>query len=356
MITTAPPGTPYHRLARTDAHRWWRPLAGTAEVLLAWVLLGLVLLFGSLAVSFAVDLPKGADGFPTLPPLADAAVMLLAIAAALPAVLLGARWLQRRPAGTVSSVTGRLRFGWLLICLPVALAATGLSLGGAGLLLPAGSDDGSADGWVGWPPFLISMAVLLVAVPLQAAAEEYLCRGWLLQAVGSVVRRPWLPIAVQAIIFAALHGWGTGWGFADLLIFGVVAGWLTIRTGGLEAAIALHVANNLVGFGVGAAFGLLDSDETAADAPWQMFAVDVPVMLAFAAVILWLARRRGLATVSPAAVPPRGGWCGWPGGGAEPVAVPPPGGWRGSPREPAGRDAMMPGGERPAPGAASLSR
>ncbi|MET9522895.1 CPBP family intramembrane glutamic endopeptidase [Streptomyces coeruleorubidus] len=44
----------------------------------------------------------------------------------------------------------------------------------------------------------------------------------------------------QAVLFAAAHGWGTKWGFIGLLVFGGVCGWLTIRTGGLEAAVALH--------------------------------------------------------------------------------------------------------------------
>jgi membrane protease YdiL (CAAX protease family) len=96
-------------------------------------------------------------------------------------------------------------------------------------------------------------------------------------------------------VFAALHGWGTPWGFADLLVFGVVAGWLTVRTGGLEAAIALHVMNNLVSSGIAAAYDQLTLDETAADMPWQLAVVDLPMLLGYAAVILWLARRRGLA-------------------------------------------------------------
>ena len=39
-IVRAAPGTPFHRLARTPVHRWWRPLAGT----LFAVALGLVVL------------------------------------------------------------------------------------------------------------------------------------------------------------------------------------------------------------------------------------------------------------------------------------------------------------------------
>ncbi|WP_327011356.1 CPBP family intramembrane metalloprotease [Dactylosporangium sp. NBC_01737] len=154
-----------------------------------------------------------------------------------------------------------------------------------------------------WRP-VAGTLVLLVLVPLQAAAEEYVCRGWFLQAVGAFVRTPWLPIGVQAVIFAAVHGTGTAWGLADVAVFGAVTGWLAVRTGGLEAGIALHVVNNLIAMVGAAAFGVLASDESAADSPWQLLAVDASLMLVYAATITWLSRHRRLVTLAPAAGPP----------------------------------------------------
>jgi len=293
--------TAYHRLARTDAHRWWRPIVGTAFIVVAGAVLAFAgyLVFGVAAA--IAGRPGGADGAPSFGPRGDLAMSFLMIAALLPVTLLAARWIQRRPAGTVSSVTGRLRWRWLLVCLPVACGAIVVFLG-AGFALAAvtGVDSGLGDPLAGWVPFLLSMLVLLLVVPPQAAAEEYLVRGWLLQGLGTYFRRPWVPIAVQAVVFAALHGWGTPWGFADLLVFAVTAGYLTVRTGGLEAAIALHVMNNLIGSVLAAAYNDLGVDETAADMPWQFAVVDLPVLLGYAGVILWLARRHGIARTTPA--------------------------------------------------------
>jgi membrane protease YdiL (CAAX protease family) len=302
MLISAPPLSPYHRLARTTVHRWWRPVVGTVFIVVCGAVL---VMFGFLTVTVAAEVagrPDNADGLPSFGDLADLALIFLMIAVLLPLILLAARWVQRRPAGTLSSVTGRLRWRWLLTCLPVAFAAIVVFLG-AGLSLGAatGVDVGLDDALAGWGPFAVSMLVLLLVVPPQAAAEEYLTRGWLLQGAGAWFRGPWVPIALQAVVFAALHGWGTPWGFADLLVFGVIAGWLTVRTGGLEAAIALHVMNNLVSSVLAAAYNELTVDETAADMPWQLAVVDLPVLLAYAATILWLARRRGVATLSPAA-------------------------------------------------------
>ncbi|MEU8183007.1 CPBP family intramembrane glutamic endopeptidase [Micromonospora sp. NPDC049047] len=305
MLSTAPPGSPYHRLGRTDRHRWWRPLVATVA-LAASALVVVCLLFGvAAAVAELTDRPFDADGLPTFGPIPDAALLLASLALLLP-LLLGAAWLiQRRPAGTLSSVLGRLRWGWLGRCLLVATPLVVVMLFGADLLLGL-TDDSSmfdpAEMWVGWPEFAAGLLMVVLLVPFQAAAEEYAFRGWLLQAVGAHLRSPWPAIALQAVLFAAAHGWGTGWGFLDLTFMGVLFGWLTVRTGGLEAAIALHVVNNLTGFALAAAFGGLAADETMADAPWQLVLVDVLILSAYALVIDRLAARRGLATVVPPAL------------------------------------------------------
>ncbi|GIE32811.1 hypothetical protein Ait01nite_058560 [Actinoplanes italicus] len=305
MLTPPPPGTPYHRLARTAGHRWWRTALGTVFIVLLGFL-AMIIVYGAYTVAAEIaGRPDGPDGMASFGALPDLTVGFLTIAVFLPFTLLAARWIQERPAGTLSSVAGRLRWRWLMICLPVAAVTIVVFIAGATALsvVTGGEDAGLDDPLAGWGPFLISTAVLLLVVPVQAAAEEYVCRGWLLQGLGAGLRSPWLPIVVQGTVFAALHGWGTPWGFADLVVFGVVTGWLTVRTGGLEAAIALHVMNNLIGSVLAAAFGDLTIDETAADMPWQAVVVDAPVLIGFAAVILWLARRRGLATVTPVSAP-----------------------------------------------------
>jgi membrane protease YdiL (CAAX protease family) len=302
MLISAAALTPYHRLARTAAHRWWRPVAGTVFIVVCGAILGLFGFLTATAAGAIAGRRHNADDVPSFGPLADLALAFLMIAVLLPPVLLAARWIQRRPAGSLSSVTGRLRWRWLLTCLPVAFVAIVAFLaGGTALAAATGIETGLNGALAGWGPFAAATLVLLLVVPPQAAAEEYLTRGWLLQGVGTWFRGPWVPIALQAVVFAALHGWGTTWGFADLLVFGAIAGWLTVRTGGLEAAIALHLMNNLVSGVFGAAFNDLGTDTTSADMPWQFAVLDTPALIAYAAMIVWLARRRGIATVTPAA-------------------------------------------------------
>ncbi|MBN0046728.1 CPBP family intramembrane metalloprotease [Streptomyces actuosus] len=284
----------------TGRHRWWRPWVGSGAVLLGMVGLMIVLVVASEAAGIALDRPTDADGMRTWGGTGDTALSLVSIAVAIPVVLLAARWAQGRPAGTVSSVAGRLRWRWLGLCLALAFPLVVVSLGVSVLLPGSSGEDGGAQ-WVGLPAFLLGLAVVCLCVPFQAAAEEYVFRGWLVQAVGAWCRSPWIAVAPQALLFAAAHGWGTPWGFADLVVFGGTLGVLAVRTGGLEAGIALHLVNNLVGMGIAAAVaGALESDETAADMDWVGAAVDIPMVLLYAAVVLWWARRRRLRATSPA--------------------------------------------------------
>jgi membrane protease YdiL (CAAX protease family) len=282
----------------------WRTAVGTVLILVGTVAVATVLYGVSLVAGQIADVPRDADDLPILPPLADTAVALAGIAAGLPLVLLAARLVQRRPAGTVSSVLGRVRWGWLALCLLPAFAAIVLMFVASFVLaplFPVSSAAGDTGAWVGGGPFLRAVAVLVLIVPFQAAAEEYVFRGWLLQAVGSmnVVRgRLWPAVLVQAVLFAAVHGWGTVWGFVDLVIWACFMGWLTVRTGGLEAAIALHLANNLLSMTWSVAFGTLDLEVTAADMSALLLAIDIPVVLGYTLVVTWLARRRRLPTTA----------------------------------------------------------
>ncbi|MEV6612695.1 CPBP family intramembrane glutamic endopeptidase [Streptomyces sp. NPDC051051] len=303
-----PPGHPaeplgHHRLARVATrHRWWRPVLGTLFVAVAYTLTAGLLYALVSATGVARGYPQGPDGTVEFGPVTTTAVDLAMLAVAIPLVLLAVRWIGRRPAGTVSSVTGGLRWRWLGLCVLAALPVLAVT-GGAMFLLSA--EDGEPQRWAGWEVFGPALAVLVLLVPFQAAAEEYVFRGWLTQAVGAFVRSPWIAVAPQAVLFAAAHGWGTPWGFADLVVFGAVAGLLTVRTGGLEAAIGLHAVNNLFAFAAAAAVvDGLKSEETAADLPWQLVVLDLAGVALYTAAVLWLVRRRRPARTVPAPPPP----------------------------------------------------
>ncbi|GAA3421114.1 CPBP family intramembrane glutamic endopeptidase [Streptosporangium vulgare] len=298
-LVPAPPGSRYDRLARTRLHAWWRPLLGTVVGLAGLMLAGLAVILGGATLGLLVGVEiGGTNGQIFTDPVFDLGINLLAIAAVLPIVYGVVAWIQRRPPGTLSSVTGRLRWGWMARCAAVAIGAVVLGQGAVAVAYVAtGEDLGDLFGWVGWERFLPALAVTLLLVPFQAAAEEYVFRGWLIQAFGGFLSNPWPGILLSAAGFTAVHAY-IDWGIVDVFAFGALMGWLAVRTGGLEAAIALHVANNVLAFGVSGADGSLSEALKQGSVPWQSLAGTVVQLGLYAIVVVVMARRRRIETVS----------------------------------------------------------
>ncbi|MEU6039356.1 lysostaphin resistance A-like protein [Actinomadura sp. NPDC047616] len=312
-----PDGVPYHRMARNAVHRWWRPLVGTLTILggALCAMLALTIVGTVVYVLATGEMPEPSQSATSFfgDSTADLTFNLAALAVLLPVVLLVPWWVQRRRPGTLSSVAGRLRWRWLLVCGGLAIGFCLVSFGTSSVAgqFAAPPNGGGEDHWVGWGEFLLPALIIIALVPFQASAEEYVFRGWLLQAVGActlengtgrvaralsvVFRTPWPGIVVGSALFTSGHGY-TGWGILDIFVFGAVAGWVTVRTGGLEAAIAVHVFNNLMAFLLPAAVGKLDIEQGAI--PWQYVVADVAPMLLYAAVVAWLARKMRIQTVT----------------------------------------------------------
>ncbi|MCT9932590.1 CPBP family glutamic-type intramembrane protease [Planotetraspora sp. A-T 1434] len=292
-----PPGTRYDRLARTAAHRWWRPIVGSLAIVAGFIVVSLAMVLAASVLSVIVHLSLARDGTRFFTdPLLDLGFQLGLLALAIPLVY-GAAWvIQRRPPGTLSSVAFRLRWGWLATCVLVALVAVALAqVAETVTLVLTGADPGY--GWAGWDRFLPAIVVILLLVPFQAAAEEYIFRGWILQAFGAYLKNPWPGILLGSAAFAALHGY-TDWGIGYVFGFGVLMGWLAVRTGGLEAPIALHVTNNVVAFGLTAASGDLGSALQQGALPWQSIAGTVVQFAVYGFAVVIIARKRAIQAVS----------------------------------------------------------
>jgi membrane protease YdiL (CAAX protease family) len=295
---------------RTRTYRSWRPAVGL------FVMIGTFLVV-STAITLVTLLPTIlADPDPALrsdelvgdvvsTPLGLLGVNL-SLAVLIPAAMLGLLAGHQIRPGFLHSVMGRFRWGFLTLCLLVEGVVWLLTLPLTVLL--AGDTEGvPAPGDVGglsltqWLPFAL---VILLTTPLQAAGEEYGFRGYGLQALGAWVRNPWFAIIVTSVLFALAHGGQSLPLFLDRLAFGVVAGLLTVRTGGLEAAIAFHVVNNMIILLLASAAGQLEPSLTVSEAPWGLVVADVAGMALYTVVVLWLAHRRGLlTTTAPAPAP-----------------------------------------------------
>jgi CAAX amino terminal protease family. len=97
---------------------------------------------------------------------------------------------------------------------------------------------------------LIIISVLLI--PLQAAFEEILFRGYLMQGFTVLVNNRFFPLIITSILFGLMHGVNPevkAYGFWTMLpqyvLFGLIWGIMTILDDGIEAAIGAHAANNV---------------------------------------------------------------------------------------------------------------
>ena len=145
--------------------------------------------------------------------------------------------------------------------------------------------------------------IVILTTPLQAAGEEYAFRGYLTQAVGSITRSTWLAVLLPALVFAAVHGAQNVPLFFDRFMFGVIAGWLVIRTGGLEAGIALHVLNNLLAFGFALTFGDITESLQVSEVSWWNIPLTLTQSGVYAALVVLVARRMNLQTHTRPPVP-----------------------------------------------------
>lgn len=300
----------YHQLHRVGRPGIWRSLVGSVLVL---VLVFLLVPAVAGAIAFAALMAAGntmeettavldvtAEATPT-----GLALLNIVIAAAIPVSWAVTWWLHRLKPRWLSSVAPRLRWRFLLVCLGLSVVALLASLG-VGLLLPLAPGESPVgevnDFTTRTRDFVL---VVLLLTPLQAAGEEYLFRGYLTQAFGSLVwgRRASQALAVvgPALIFALFHGFSQDAPvFFDRLAFGIVAGILVIRTGGLEAAIAMHVLNNFLAFGLALAFGDLTTALNASGgSSWWMILSTLTQSLVYLALATWVAKGMGLVNVGP---------------------------------------------------------
>ena len=100
---------------------------------------------------------------------------------------------------------------------------------------------------------LIVLAILaLTLIPFQAAFEEILFRGYLMQGFAVLARNRWIPIVVTSLLFGLMHGLNPEvqqYGFLTMMpqyiFFGLVFAVLTMFDDGIEMAIGAHAANNI---------------------------------------------------------------------------------------------------------------
>ncbi|MEQ8419663.1 MAG: CPBP family intramembrane glutamic endopeptidase [Arenibacter algicola] len=231
-------------------HESWRYLVGVLIIFIGWQLLGSIPLLGVIIVK-----SLGGETFPS-----DVAgmskmvgsnlflfLMLISFVFGLLATFLTVKFVHRQ--SIVSLTTSRKKIDWKRIFFAFGLwGLITILITGLDIIL-------SPKDYVfnfNLLPFVILSLISVFLIPLQTSFEEYFMRGYLMQGIGLMAGKRWVPLVITSMIFGLLHLFNPeveklGYGIMVYYIgTGFFLGILTLMDEGLELAIGFHAANNLL--------------------------------------------------------------------------------------------------------------
>jgi membrane protease YdiL (CAAX protease family) len=269
-----PDGAEYPQILRGESYAWWRSVLGTVFGVSMFVLLTSVVSRALVTLSWALSAPdySYADYYREAFSFERPAGMVatnLGIATLIPIAWLLMMGVHQVRPRWLSSVQPRIRWRYLLGCLLIAVV--GLN----GVLLLSALVDGEPLRFSPQAGFWGFLVVIVLTSPLQAIAEEVFFRGYLMQALGSLVAQPWFGVVVSAVVFALLHGLQNPALFAARLAFGLLAGVLVWKTGGLEAGIAVHIVNNVFAYAIAGVTSSISALRAIREITWADAAFDI---------------------------------------------------------------------------------
>jgi membrane protease YdiL (CAAX protease family) len=301
----------YPLMLRTWTYAWWKPVVGLAVLVPSVVVVVPLVLLPLLMVLVALDhhgsYSQAVSDAASLKHVTWQGMLYLnlALASMVPVTWGIVRVVHRLRPRWLMSVRPGIRWGFFWACFGIAPVAM-LAQVFVGALLPSDPNDlgGSVNDLTSR---IVSLGiVVLLTTPLQAIGEEYAFRGYAMQAFGALTRRPWIAVVLSATVFALAHGLQNPPLFLDRFAFGLMAGYVVLRTGGLEAGIALHIWNNLVAFGFALLLGNIDDVLNVTEVSWWNIPLTITQNGVYLVLVLLMARKMGLADRStpPLEAPP----------------------------------------------------
>lgn len=231
---------PFFQAAAAGRSAWWRYALSLLLIIGLTVSGGVCLTVPLVLLSRTAEL-AGMD------PLLLTGVNLFTFAFVIIGLWIALAALHRRSMRSILSPAGPFRWKALLLSGGLWLAVSVLSDGLLAILQP-GNYRLTYDPVQFWK----YLPVLALLLPIQISAEELLFRGYLTQAIGHGTRSWALGWVLPAVAFGLLHSFNPEVGLYGFWLtmplyigLGLLLGWVTLRTQGLEMALGLHLANNL---------------------------------------------------------------------------------------------------------------
>jgi uncharacterized protein len=101
-----------------------------------------------------------------------------------------------------------------------------------------------------WSSFLLILCLSLILFPIEASTEELFFRGYLMQGIGLLSKKPIVPLITTSLIFTIIHWWHCADVFSamyvmsNIFIVSIILGITVLGENRLETAIGAHIANN----------------------------------------------------------------------------------------------------------------
>lgn len=285
--------------AKTD---WWRYVIGVVVIFLGWQLLGVIpltvvafLAAGDFQTFFAAAensfMGLGID------PNFFLFLIILSFTCGLLGLWFSVKFIHEQPFKEVT--TSRKKVDWSRIWFAFFMVvAINLPLFIIGYFMEPESFIWNFDPL----PFFTLLVIAILFLPLQTSFEEYLFRGYLMQAFGLLGRNRWLPLIITSVSFGLLHSLNPEvekLGYIMMVFYigtGFLLGIMTLMDEGMELALGFHAANNIF------AAILVTADWTAFQVPSLFmdvsepsagFDIVAPVVIVYPIYLYILARKYG---------------------------------------------------------------
>lgn len=182
-----------------------------------------------------------------LDPNVGLTLMLFPFIAGLAAFILLVKPLNNRTLKNVVNGTGKIRWNRFFISASVWLILSALYL-----FLYLKFDPANFTLNNKTSSLILLSVISLMFIPFQAAFEEILFRGYLMQGFAALLRNRWFPLLMTSVLFGLMHAFNPEvkeFGFLAMMpqyiLFGLIFGVITILDDGIEAAMGAHTANNV---------------------------------------------------------------------------------------------------------------
>jgi membrane protease YdiL (CAAX protease family) len=244
-------GKSFLDLARQGRNDWWRYLLAILVILFGW-LVPSILLGGFLVAVVMLDkkpstfINANTGQIVGVDSALITGVSLLSVVALVASLYLAVRFIHQRPFRSL--ITTHPSFEWKRVAQGFGFY---LILVAAASLIEALLFPGRYQLTWDTREFLKFLPIVLILVPLQTTAEELLFRGYLMQSIGLITRRPLIPAVVSSFVFMLLHLANPEVRTDYVLIpgyylgVGLLLALVTLRDDRLELAIGAHAGTVL---------------------------------------------------------------------------------------------------------------